>query len=63
MTDLVSKKQVREMITLSYSQIDRLESSQKFPSRIRLGQNRVAWIKTEVEEWIDKRIAEARTPT
>lgn len=62
MTKFVSKKQVREMITLSFAQIDRLERDRKFPSRIRLGQNRVVWIESEIFEWISKRISEARTP-
>ena len=48
MTKFVSKKQVREMITLSFAQIDRLERDRKFPSRIRLGQNRVVWIESEM---------------
>lgn len=56
MTILLSKKQVRERITLSYAQIDRLEQAGKFPVRIRIGINRVAWIEAEVEDWIQNRI-------
>jgi len=62
MTTLVSKKQVREMITLSFAQIDRLEAAGRFPKRIRVSNNRVAWIRDEVSTWIDARIADARTP-
>jgi prophage regulatory protein len=61
MTELVAKKQVREMITLSYAQIDRLEAANRFPKRIRVSNNRVAWIKAEVEEWITNRIAASRS--
>ena len=56
MTTLLSKRQVRERITLSFAQIDRLEKAGKFPTRIRLGQNRVAWIETAIEDWIQDRI-------
>lgn len=56
MTKLLSKKQVRELISLSFTQIDRLEKLGKFPKRIRLGQSRVAWIADEVEKWIQDRI-------
>ena len=55
---LLSKKQVRAMVLYSYAQIDRLERAGKFPKRIRLGPNRVGWIKVEIESWIEDRIAE-----
>lgn len=53
---LVSKKQVREMVLYSYAHIDRLEAEGLFPKRVRLGQNRVGWVKSEVEDWIKDRI-------
>ncbi len=56
MTKLLSKKDVRSLITLSYAQIDRLEKAGQFPTRIRLGQNRVVWIADEIEQWIQDRI-------
>ena len=55
---LLSKKQVREMVLYSYAQIDRLEAAGRFPKRIRLGPNRVGWIKQEIVDWINDRIAE-----
>jgi predicted DNA-binding transcriptional regulator AlpA len=59
MTRFLSKKQVREKISLSYAQIDRLEAEGRFPSRVRVG-FRVMWVEQEVEEWMLKRIAERR---
>ena len=56
MTKLLSKKDVRALITLSFAQIDRLEKAGLFPSRVRLGQNRVAWVAEDVEQWIQDRI-------
>lgn len=56
---VVSKKELRTVCGIPYSpqHIARLEAAGKFPKRIRLGQNRVAWLLKEVEEWLDERIA------
>ena len=53
---LVSKKQVKEMVLYSYAHIDRLEAQGLFPKRVRLGQNRVGWVRSEIEDWIRARI-------
>ena len=52
--------QVQEIVPYSASHIWRLEHSGKFPKRIRLGGNRVAWLQSEVENWVEDKIA-ART--
>ena len=56
---VVSKKELRTVCGIPYSpqHIARLERAGRFPKRIQLGQNRVAWLLTEVEEWLDERIA------
>ena len=56
---LVSKKELRSLCGIPYSpqHIARLEAAGQFPKRIRLGQNRVAWLLSEVEGWLDERIA------
>ena len=56
---IVSKKELRTVCGFPYSpqHIARLEAAGQFPKRIRLGQNRVAWLLKEVEEWLDARIA------
>ena len=56
---LLSRKQVREITTLSYAQIARLEKAGKFPPRIRLTDHprgRVAWLYTAIFDWINSRI-------
>lgn len=62
MTDkrLVSKKELKTVLGVPYSfqHIARLEKAGHFPKRIRLGQNRVAWLMREVEAWIEERLAE-----
>ena len=56
---LVTRKQLRLDYGIPYSivHIRRLEVAGQFPSRVRLGQCRVAYVAEEIEEWIDKRIA------
>jgi prophage regulatory protein len=34
-----------------------LESEHKFPKRVPLGENRVGWIDSEVDDWIRERVA------
>ena len=48
---VVSKKELRTVCGIPYSpqHIARLEAAGQFPKRIRLGQNRVAWLLKEVE--------------
>jgi len=56
---IVSKKELKAILGIPYSpqHIARLEAAGRFPKRIVLGQNRVAWVMSEVETWIDERIA------
>jgi len=61
---LVSKKELRTVCGIPYSpqHIARLEAAGKFPKRVQLGQNRVAWVLKEIEEWLDERIAKRDAP-
>ncbi len=56
---VVSKKELKTVCGIPYSgqHIARLEAAGRFPKRIQLGQNRVVWLLTEIEEWINARIA------
>ena len=60
---LLTKKQVRDKVTISPSQMKRLEDEGKFPLRIQLGQNRVAWCEAEIDGWIKARIEARDKPT
>ncbi|WP_198136980.1 helix-turn-helix transcriptional regulator [Nitrobacter hamburgensis] len=53
----LSKKAVRDLISLSYATIDREEQAGTFPKRLRRG-SRVMWLQSEVEEWMRARVAE-----
>ena len=49
--------QVQEIVPYSVSHIWRLERSGKFPQRVRLGGNRVAWLQSEVNSWVESKLA------
>jgi len=58
---LLSRKKVRELISLSLAQMDRLEKVGKFPKRIRLTDHprgRCAYLESEILEWIIDRIVQ-----
>jgi prophage regulatory protein len=59
----LTRKQVRERTTLSFTEIVRKENAGKFPKRVRLGPSRVAYLESEVEAWIEERLAESRKTT
>ena len=43
--------------------IRRLIRDGKFPTPIRLGENRVAWIESEIDEWLEAKRQERDEPT
>ena len=49
--------QVQEIVPYSASHIWRLERSGHFPQRVRLGGNRVAWLQSEVNSWVESKLA------
>ena len=62
---LLSKKQVRDLVLYSFAHIDRLEKADQFPKWVRLGPYRTArvgWLETEIEAWIEARLAERSAP-
>jgi prophage regulatory protein len=38
-------------------QVARMEACGRFPRRVRLSQNRIAWVEAEVEQWCKQRAA------
>lgn len=56
---LVSMKGVIAMTSLSRTMLNRYRSEGRFPAAVPLGEKRVAFVKSEVIEWIANRI-EAR---
>jgi prophage regulatory protein len=46
------------MVPYTPQHILRLEKEGKFPRRVQVGSNRVAWLESEVEAWVAARVAE-----
>jgi prophage regulatory protein len=57
-THLITKAELRRMVPYTPQHILRLEKQNKFPKRIQVGDNRVAWILAEVQSWIDARVGQ-----
>jgi len=45
-----------ELIPYSQNRLRRLEAKGQFPKRVRIGANRVAWLRQEVDDWLLARI-------
>jgi prophage regulatory protein len=53
---IISWSTLRTIVPYTRQHILRLEAAGKFPRRIQVGENRVGWLVTEVEAWIDARV-------
>ena len=51
----LGKKTVFDMVGLSDTTIWRMERKGDFPKRKQLSVNRVAWLQSEIEEWMSNR--------
>lgn len=57
----LSKKQVRDIVGLSYAHTHRLEKDGLFPQRVKLGHHhnsRAMYVEDEITDWMHERIAE-----
>lgn len=54
----LKKREVCILVSYSPAHVDRLEASGLFPKRVRLGQQRVAWVEDEVRDWMQRRMDE-----
>ncbi len=59
-TVLIRRKQVEAMTSLSRSRIYALMNEGAFPKPVRLGTQSVAWPLSEIEAWINERIAASK---
>ena len=62
---LLSRKKVKELISLSLTQMDRLEKANRFPKRVRLSEHprgRCAYVESEILKWIIDRIVQRTGP-
>ena len=56
---LLRIEEVSSMTSLSRSTIKRMVRAGEFPAPIRVGKNRVAWEKEELEAWVQERRSHA----
>ena len=60
---LISLNDVCAMTSMSRTWINELRASGRFPKAVPMGSKRFAFVRTEVERWIEQRSAEReRTP-
>lgn len=57
-TRLITKAELRSIVPYTPQHILRLEKRGLFPRRVQVGANRVAWLLSEIEDWIAARAAE-----
>ena len=54
--ELVVADEVARLIPYSQNHLRRLEAQGSFPKRVRIGANRVAWVRQEIDDWIEARM-------
>jgi prophage regulatory protein len=56
---LIRYCELRQIYGIGYSRrhLYTLESEKKFPKRVALGENRVGWLESEIDDWIRGRVA------
>lgn len=59
---LITRSELLAIVPYTPQHILRLEKRGLFPRRIQVGPNRVAWLLSEIEEWVEKRVVERNTP-
>ena len=57
---LIRLPEVQRRTGYSKAWIYRLMSQQRFPKTVKIGSRSIAFIESEIDEWIDQRIAESR---
>ena len=55
---LLAWKEVRLKVVYSRQHWDRLITAGRARRPVRLGEHRVAWLETEIDAWIEERIAQ-----
>ncbi|EAA6844676.1 AlpA family transcriptional regulator [Salmonella enterica] len=57
---LIRLPEVQRRTGYSKAWIYRLISQKRFPSSIKIGSRAIAFIESEIDEWVNQRIAESR---
>ena len=54
--ELIVADEIAQRIPYSQNHLRRLEAKGIFPKRIRIGANRIAWVRQEIDSWIEARL-------
>jgi prophage regulatory protein len=57
---MLKRKDVEQMTALKRSRLYAMTAAGKFPKPIKLSERSVAWIESEIQAWINDRIAASR---
>ena len=55
---LISIKEVIHKTSLGRSTIYKYLDAEAFPKSVSIGANRVAWLESEIDEWMEKKLAQ-----
>jgi prophage regulatory protein len=55
---LITKVELLKLVPYTIRHIYRIEKAGKFPARVRVGANRVAWVRSEIMRWLELRVAD-----
>ena len=56
---LIRRAEVMERVGLSKSSIYKRMTAKQFPKPVSIGGGRVAWVESDINNWIDQRLVEA----
>ena len=54
---LITRPELLKLVPYTFRHIYRMEKVGKFPARVKVGANRVAWVRSEVLRWLELRVA------
>lgn len=60
---VITWDEVRLKVPFTRKHILELEKAGRFPKRLQLGNRRVAWVESEIDQWLAERIAERDSDT
>ena len=55
-SDFMMSDEVDARVPYSRAHLYRLEDQGEFPKRKRIGANRIAWVRAEIEQWLAQRL-------
>ena len=55
--EFIVADEIAQRIPYSQNHLRRLEAQGAFPKRIRIGANRIGWIRQEIDSWIEARVS------